>query len=158
MFIVIPKLSQKLLRLLYCFMREQLCARPRPPSARSIGIVRLCSAYESFPPMGTHFKLRARHLGVRASLISADNKGKQRALPLAHNARVHAPSQQLPPRVEAFSLAGNAAIRRLWQPARRMRRPSTAQAERSRPSLRTRIRAARVCVRVCVGGKNIGKL
>lgn len=46
------------------------------------------SASSRFPPMGTHFKLRARHLGVRAPLISADNKGKQKPMPPAYNVGV----------------------------------------------------------------------
>lgn len=60
---------------------------PIAPSP-GIRIVRLCSTYERFPPMGTHFKLRARHLGVRAPLISADNKGKQKPMPPAYNVGV----------------------------------------------------------------------
>lgn len=61
-----------------------------------IRIVRLCSTYERFPPMGTHFKLRSRHLGVRASLISADNKGKQKPMPPAYNVGVLPPATTCP--------------------------------------------------------------
>lgn len=61
-----------------------------------ICIVRRCSTYERFPPMGTHFKLRVRHLGVRASLISADNKGKQKPMPPAYNVGVLPPATTCP--------------------------------------------------------------
>lgn len=102
---------------------------PWPPLPR-IRIVRPCSTYERFPPMDTHFKLRARHLGVRAPLISADNKGKQKPMP-PHTTLESSPQPPPAPHALAFSLAGNVAIRRLWQPVRRMRRPSTSAAEQT---------------------------
>lgn len=94
MFIVFTKFSKNLQCLLYNIF-SALCENtyehpllsPIAPSP-GIRIVRLCSTYERFPPMGTHFKLRARHLGVRAPLISADNKGKQKPMPPAYNVGV----------------------------------------------------------------------
>lgn len=107
MFIVFTKFSKNLQCLFYNIF-SALCEnnyeRPLPlftpvspwPPLPHIRIVRLCSTYERFPPMGTHFKLRARHLGVRAPLISADNKGKQKPMPPAYNIGVLPPATTCP--------------------------------------------------------------